>query len=337
MTQLLRPIARSAPPASRLKTLAMAVFMVFGALTPAAGQTSDETLILKKESVYNTIYVFERDGLRYLKFGHNKRNYVESIYDPADPTSMPSIYTRYMTVGLAYAENLERAAVIGMGGGRQAWYLAHYVPNLAVTGVELDPAIVTIADDLFDVRASDNLSVVEQDGRIFFRQRRDETFDLIHVDAYRGPFVPFHLLTQEYYALLKKHLRPGGAVVQNIEPSTMLFDHAIATIGSVFDTVDMYPAAGNYVAVAYMGERRSTSALLKQARIRQRAHGFRYDLATLVAERTPPLPDYDPAKILTDDFAPANYLRSVKRYNRRWEEQKKDGAVHPSLQELLNR
>ncbi|MGF1454359.1 MAG: spermidine synthase [Alphaproteobacteria bacterium] len=341
----MKRLSRTTAPARLLALFLLILFAApFGANNAAARDdrtvdpdTFEEKLILKKESVYNTIYVFEQAGLRYLKFGHNARQYIESIYNPADPTALPSAYTRYMTLGLAYARSLDRAVVVGMGGGRTAWYLAHHVPGMDVIGVELDPAIIEIADTLFDVRTGDNITVVERDGRIFFRQRRDETYDLIHVDAYRGPFVPFHLLTQEFYTLLKDRLRPGGAVVQNIEPSTMLFDHAIATIGSVFDTVDMYPASGNYVAIAYMGPRRSTGALLQRARERQRAHGLRYDLATLIGERTPRLPDYDPAKILTDDFAPANYLRSVKRYNRRWEEQKKDGAVHPSLEELLKR
>ncbi len=299
---------------------------------PAVAQ---ERLILKKESVYNTIFVFEQSGYRYLKFGHNARHYVESIYNPKDVTEMPSTYTRYMTVGIAYAQTLDAGVVVGMGGGRTTWYMAHYLPEMQVTGVELDKEIIRIADEHFDVRPGGNLSIAERDGRIFFRQRPDDRFDIIQVDAYRGPFVPFHLLTKEYYELLESRLKPGGVVVQNIEPTTMLFDHAIATIGSVFDQVDLYLARGNIVAVAYDGERVSSGDLRERASNRQAQYGFRYDLATLVDGRVAQTPEADPEKVLTDDFAPANYLRSVKRHNRRWDEQLADSETPHPLDSLL--
>jgi len=41
----------------------------------------------------------------------------------------------------------------------------------------------------------------------------------ILIDAYRGPFVPFHLLTKGSTAG-EVAAEPGGVVVQNIEPST---------------------------------------------------------------------------------------------------------------------
>ncbi len=285
--------------------------------------------VLRKESIYNTIFVFERGSYRYLKFGSSNRHYTETIYNPEDRTEMPSTYTRHMTLAAVYAQSLDEAVVVGMGGGRTSWYMAHFIPDMTVTGVELDPEIVKIADEYFDVRAEGNLQVAESDGRIFFRRRPEARYDIIQVDAYRGPFVPFHLLTQEFYQLLEDRLSPGGVVVQNIEPSTMLFDHALATIGSVFDTIDLYIAGGNVVAVAHDGPRRTMAHLQAVARERQAEHGFRYDLLELLDSRVGQTPEADSSKVLTDDFAPANYLRSVESHNRRWEELKKDGLESP--------
>lgn len=295
------------------------VLLTIGLVSATGGEGRAAELLLKKESVYNTIFVFQDDTYRYLKFGHNARHYTESVYNPEDPTELPARYTQYLTAGLAYAPKLEKAAMIGMGGGRTTWYLSHHVPELTVTGVELDPAIVDIADEHFDVREGENLKIAEMDGRLFVRRSR-ETFDLIFVDAYRGPFVPFHLLTKEFYELLEKRLTPGGAVVQNIEPSTMLFDHALATIGSVFDTIDLYRAGGNSVAIAYDGPRRSLEELQARGKELSDQYGLRYRLDTMAGERVRKTPEFGRDKVLTDDFAPANYLKSVEKHNRKWDE-----------------
>ena len=276
-----------------------------------------DKLLLKKESVYNSIFVFKEGPYRTLKFGHKRRHYTESIYNPKDPLEMPAVYTQVATLGVAYAKELKRAAIIGMGGGRTTWYLSHHLPAMKITGVELDPEIVKIADKYFDVRAGGNLDIATRDGRIYMR-RSKEQYDYIAVDAYRGPFVPFHLLTQEFYELLEKRLKPGGVVVQNIEPSTMLFDHALATINSVFDNVDLYKARGNIIAIAHNGPRLSDEDLKARAELLQGQYGFAYSLPAMAESRVP-TPDWEQDKVLTDDFAPANYLKSVAAHNRKWE------------------
>ncbi|MFP3945185.1 MAG: spermidine synthase [Alphaproteobacteria bacterium] len=298
-----------------LAALVCAAFL----LTPAPPAMADDSkeLLYRTESVYNTIFVFKEGPYRILKFGYKRRHYHESTYNPDDPTELPAKYTQYTTAGLAYADKLEKAVVIGMGGGRITWYLSHFIPEMEVTGVELDPKIVRIAGEYFDVQEGPNLKIVTRDGRIFMR-RTKERYDYIVVDAYRGAFVPFHLLTQEFYQLLEERLEPGGVVVQNIEPRTMLFDYALATIGSVFDTVDLYKAGGNIVAVAHNGPRKSLQELLKKALPRHKDHKFRYRPANMVHKRMPPQ-SADPKKVLTDDFAPANYLKAVKAHNRRWD------------------
>ena len=122
-----------------------------------------------------------------------------------------------MTVGLAYASGLDNLLEIGFGGGRTAWYLHKHMPALDITCVELDPAVVELAKKHFGVRAEDKFKIVVADGRSYMVKSK-ETWNVIMIDAYRGPFVPFHLLTEEFYKVVKSKLKPGGVVVQNIEP-----------------------------------------------------------------------------------------------------------------------
>ena len=108
-------------------------------------------------------------------------------------------------------------------------------------------------------------------------------------------------------------------MAQNVEPSTMVFDGAIATMRAVFRQVDMFPAGGNVVIVGYNADQRiPQSTLHEQAAILQRQYQFRHPLPELVAGRRV-LAESVQSKVLTDDFAPVEAMRAIERYNRKWE------------------
>lgn len=291
-------------------------------LSRATGQTLlSPDVIEARPSLYNDIVVMRQGPYLTLGFGHGDRRYVESTVHPRDERQLPSPYTRSMMAGLIYAGSLSSILDIGSGGGRTAWYVHKFLPSAQVTSVELDPAVVDIAQKHFGVRTSANFRLETGDGRVFMTNTPDR-YDVIMIDAYRGPFVPFHLLTRQFYELAASRLKDGGAIVQNVEPTTMLFDSAVKTINAVFPNVDLYRASNNVVIVAYGGAPRARAALIATAIERQRTYGFRYDLRDLVADRTELREAaglIDPsARVLTDDFAPVDTLRAVQQYNRKW-------------------
>jgi len=281
---------------------------------PKPGPGNDPGLVTKVESLYNDIYVYRQDDGDYLlSFGSKRLRYIESIVDPKDELALPVYYTQSMTAGLAYAGALDKAMIIGLGGGRTAWYHHKSVPGMAMTAVELDPAVAEIADEYFKVRPEPGFDVVVEDGRVFLTRAPDK-YDIILIDAYRGPFVPFHLLTAEFYRLVADHLKPGGVAVQNVEPSTMLFDPAVATIRSAFEHVVFVAGEGNIVILAYNGPERDEAELKRVAAARQAQYGFRYDLTQLLNRRFTPRYNVR-AEPLTDDFAPVEYLKAIARHN----------------------
>src|SRR5690625_4972400 len=249
-----------------LAAMLLAAFQVTGALAA-------EEMLETRESVYNNIYVLKRGDLVIIQFGKNQRFWTESIYDSSDPKALPVDYTRYLTTALAYAPKVESVLEIGLGGGRTASYLNIFMPELSIHSVELDPVVIEMAEEYFDLRPGRNFTVEAVDGRIHL-MRSSAQHEVILVDAYRGPFVPFHMLTREFYLIAKERLVEGGVLAQNIEPTTMLFESAIATLASVFDNIDLYPAGGNVVAIAYDGERRNQSELLAKAGELQEEFGF---------------------------------------------------------------
>lgn len=299
------------------KWLSLVAFTFYGiaSLSSVSALAVDGKLLERRDSAYNTIYVYERDGYVMMAFGHNNKFWTETVYNPKEELALPVSYTRFMTASLPYSKDHSKILEIGFGGGRTAWYLHKYLSGTAITSVELDPEVVNVAKKYFGIREEDNFSIIVRDGRLLM-MRNKERYNIIMVDAYRGPFVPFHLLTKEFYLTAKERLAPGGALVQNIEPSTMLFDAAVATIGSVFSNVDLYPSGGNIVVVAYDGDYLTQDELMSRARAMQERYKFRYGLPEMITQRRV-LTGKPDAAVLTDDFAPVEALKAIDIYNRK--------------------
>lgn len=304
-----------------LSTLAIAFFGIGATSAQNPPPMGPPRLLESRESLYNNIYVYDRSPYVILTFGHNKQIYTESVFNTADDRDLLIIYTQFMTASLMYARNVHAILEIGTGGGRTAWYLHRFLPDVSVTSVELDPAVVEMSRKYFALKDEANFRVEAQDGRLFLSQSKDK-YDVIMIDAYRGPFVPFHLLTREFYQIVRDHLTEGGVVVQNVASDTMLFDAAMKTIGAVFPQLEFYRNDDNFVTVAYDGPARKPEELAAVAAERDKAYGLRYPLAAMLAERKRvDLNDVkmisDKATVLTDDFAPVESLKSIERHNRK--------------------
>ena len=93
-----------------------------------------------------------------------------------------------------------------------------------------------------------------------FLNRNKQLYDLILVDAFHGGYVPFHLLTKEFYTLVKQRLTPGGAAAFNVHDGTKLYVSTIMTLGAVFPAVHLYPTGeGEVIVVAPRRPRRPTT------------------------------------------------------------------------------
>jgi spermidine synthase len=296
--------------------LLSALVGILGAAT--FGALAQSGLLEKRESLYNNIFIFRDGDTVTMTFGQNKRYYTESVIKLSDPGALTVDYTRYMTLGVAYPPKLERILEIGLGGGRTVAYLHAGLPDTAILAVELDKDVVDLAKKYFRFKETASLRTVVSDGRAFLMKDTDK-WDVILIDAYRGPFVPFHLLTKEFYTLVKSRLAPGGVVVQNIEPSTMLFDSATATLASVFPSVDLYDGGGNVVAIGYEGPSLRQADLMARAAQAQEKYKLRYDLRKIAEVRR--VLQRPTGKILTDDFAPVETMRAIEQRNEKWKDQ----------------
>ena len=106
--------------------------------------------------------------------------------------------------------------LIGLAAGTVSELFTDVYGPLSITGVELDPAILEVGERYFDM-TQPNLTAIAADGRTWLAGQPDDTrFDLIAVDAYRPPYIPFHLATREFFQLAYDHLTEDGVLAINV-------------------------------------------------------------------------------------------------------------------------
>jgi len=106
-------------------------------------------------------------------------------------------------------------------------------------GFEIDPKIIEVGKQYFGMEELQNLTVYAQDAR-WGIAHSNKTYDIISVDAYRSPYIPPHLVTQEFFQLLNDKLNPDGFVVINVGRSSgdrTLVEAMCATMAATFPQI----------------------------------------------------------------------------------------------------
>lgn len=196
-------------------------------------------IIYETESSNNYIQVTQ-DGsatLLWLNDGHA----IHSIYDPE------SLLTGgpwdYFMIGPLFVEqaspaSINNALIIGLGGGTSSKQITVGYGDIPIDGVEIDPEIVRVGRNYFEMNEP-NLNVIVQDGRYVLRTTTKK-YDLIAVDAYEQPYIPFQLTTQEFFGEVDDALTPEGVAVMNVGRTSTdyrLVEVMASTMKSVFDYV----------------------------------------------------------------------------------------------------
>jgi spermidine synthase len=275
------------------------------------------------ETEYNDLFIDKHGSELGLSSRYKGRpDYIESIVDLKDPDAMPVSYDQIMSVALAYAKATKRILMIGLGAGSISTYLARALPEAQIDVVELDPGVIAAGKKYFGLQETDHLKLIESDGRVYLNRHQD-LYDVILLDAFRELGVPFHMLTREFYQLVKAHLAPGGVLASNVAADNKLYISTLATLRAVFPTVDVYPdwsdsTAAQSIAVAVPEARPSTDSLVQQASALQQQFHFRYPLSAVLSKRTAEH-NSEEADVLTDDFAPADLYRVTPLRHRRGE------------------
>ena len=212
-------------------------------------------------SAFSRIRVRRNGDVRALTFVRdNGQEVVQSLVSLTAPHTLVSPYARGMFASYLYQPQPRRVLIVGLGGGAMVRFLTHHEPEVHVDAVEIDPAVVRLADEYFGVRAGGNVRVHTADAVAFVESTADR-YDLIFMDAFLRPSsetdatgVPTRLKTVEFLGRLKRALAPGGVVAFNLNEHASMADD-IGAVAAAFGDVAVYrcPPLDNRVVIAAEG------------------------------------------------------------------------------------
>lgn len=271
-------------------------------------------IVHRERSLYSTILIDQQGSLVCLQFSIRTDQRNQSCMDQRRPNEMVFSYTRMMMTGLLLRPSPERILMIGLGGGTLPTALAELYPDTEIDVVEIDPAVVRVAGEFFGYVPSANTTVFTQDGRVFIKRAalRGDTYDLIMLDAFNGDYIPEHLMTREFLQETRSLLTPGGAVVANTFSISQLYHHESTTYTAVFGRFYNLKTgeSANRIILAANGPLPDPTIMKQRAAdLAPRVRKYGISLSDHV-KGLETRPDWDTsARVLTDQYAPANLLR----------------------------
>ena len=204
--------------------------------------------------------VWERDGVESSVAIDFTRETAFLVNGKADGSARADAPTQIMSglVGAMLHPDPRRALVIGLGTGSTAGWLAAVPSMERVDVVELEPAVVEVAERLapinHDALKNPRVRLTIGDGRELLLTT-PETYDVIFSEPsnpYRAGIAS--LFSRELYEAVRGRLRPGGIFLQWLqayEVDAEVVATVIATLGSVFPQVETWEInSGDLLLVA---------------------------------------------------------------------------------------
>ena len=213
--------------------------------------------LFETESAYNYIQVVRVDDCNYLLL--NEGQAYHSFY--CDGGRVPRVSVWSMMLAAPYfnanATPPRNLAVIGLAAGTIPQQFTEVFGPIPVAGIELDPAIVQAGRDYFNLRQP-NIHVIVGDGR-YELNRLTRRYDVITLDAYKVPYIPWHLTTREFFREVRAHLTEQGVIAINVgrvPDDRRLVEAMTATLLTVFSSVHTIDVPGslNTILVATVVE-----------------------------------------------------------------------------------
>ena len=186
-------------------------------------------------------------------------------------------YTQAAMLTLLWNPAPARICLLGMAGGRLALLFYHYFATTVIDNVDIDPAVVPIANAYFGIIFDDRQQIAIQDARAFLSAEASQLYDIIVMDAFRDATDDLnHLATRQFYQVCKRRLTPGGVLCVNILKSDRLFFEKTKTVMSSFRYVLI--SEHKHSLVLFGNDRRQLThdQIVANAALLQRRHAFEF-------------------------------------------------------------
>ena len=208
--------------------------------------------------------------------------------------------------------DVKSMAIIGLAAGTIARQYVGVYGNIPIDGIEIDGDIIDAGAQYFDMNAQmmPSLTTYAQDGR-YMLNHLDKHYSLVAIDAYRPPYIPWHLTTVEFFQEVRSHLDDNGVVAINVgrtNTDRRLVDALTSTLLQVYPSVHAIdvPASFNTILVATNQPTNDTNLLVNLQALPADANPVLRDSLTWGVQQL--VPTHTSATIFTDDRAPVETL-----------------------------
>ncbi len=285
---------------------------------PASVRAAD--FVEQYDTIYNSLTVERRGNLVELRARARGTEALESAVDLSDPLKLVVHYTRSLYGALYLHPQPKRVLMVGLGGAGFHRLFAAAYPDALLHTVELDAKVLELCETKMGFKPTAKTPVTIQDGRMFVKRNREQ-WDWIILDAFRGGFVPPHLKTEEFYKECAARLSDKGVFVSNLHATSQLYYSDLKTIQKVFAQVVLFETVGrgNVIACAV---KYASPAITDPAKwpgveaVTLPVFKGRLDMKEVREEHVPfPVNRMAAARVLTDDFAPVEFLDALKNNN----------------------
>jgi spermidine synthase len=191
-------------------------------------------IIFEKESAYNYIQVQQINDYHVLRL--NEGQGIHSIFHPTQldfygPWEQV-LSAPFFNAAPIDQDQIKRIAILGLAGGTSANQIRVAFPQTIVDGYEIDREIINAGFDYFGLE-NNLLNIYIEDAR-WGIAHNDNKYQVISVDAYTPPYIPWHLTTQEFFTEIYNHLSDEGVMVINV---ARIFEER-GLLHSLFQTID---------------------------------------------------------------------------------------------------
>ena len=206
------------------------------------------TLVYEKETLYSHLDVIDSGNIRTLYLDGN----IHSQMYKDKPEELVNTYTKYFHLGFLFNPNAKDVLFVGGGGFSGPKNFLSMYSDVRIDVLEIDPDVISAACDYFSLPVDNDgsrLTIYNDDARNFL-SKTEKKYDLIILDAFSKNYVPFHLMTLEYFQLLDKKLTSDGIIISN-NIGSMTGDRSdivraiYKTISQIFPTVYVFPTEHN--------------------------------------------------------------------------------------------
>lgn len=302
-----------------LKLFLIAIFIILSLFL--VGRTVDfvdsfkaKSVVYVRDGVYQRINIYDGQYQgKSARFLQQDRDSSAAEFINSD--ELVYKYTKYYAVYHILHPDIKEALMIGGGGYSVPKALLQDLPNVHIDVAEIEPSLFNLVKQYFNVPESPRLNNVVEDGRRLLVDS-DKKYDFIFSDAYSSIYsTPEHLATREFFAIAKNKLSNNGIFIANVIGNLVPKKESLAlseikTFKSVFENSYFfavnspdYPGLQNIIFVGYNSQHRvdmgDVSIRKDKNPIISHLSGQQINISKI---------DFSPYPILTDDFAPVEYL-----------------------------